>query len=708
MKRVALDDLVLQILLLDLGDPAVFLSRAVDPPSSQAIANSLELLEGLQAIERVAPALEDGAAAEVAAGAGELEMEESGAQLTALGYHLAQLPISPRIGKVLLFGAVFQCVEPALTVAASLSTRSPFMSPFDKREEADMARRQLGGYTESDHLTLLAAYEEWTQIRRQGAKVEWAFLNDNFLSRNTLLMIDDLRHQFRSLLGDIGFLSSREVAAGGGGFGGRNRRGRRGGPVSAAAAEGGEEDSYTSGAKGAVMRAILCGGFFPNVAIAPRSVVKDGGGDEGKGAGSKGGQKVGEASLTSMHGSASLHPCTVNFEAKSLSSRFLIYNEVVKTSKVYIRDSTSVPPEVLLLFGGRLVVHHESEIISVGWGVKRWIHFKAPRRVGTVVKLLRQETEALLLRKITHPDEDLPELGRRLIEAVSRLLGDTALASNATAPAPGSPGDKMTNGSKGGKGNAVAGKIVVPADLRPGDWLCGNCGAHNFARNTTCFKCSAPASAAIPSGGQQGNHGNKFGNSGGQQFPSQPPGNKFGNSGGQQFPSQPPGNNFLNSGGQQFLSQPPGNNFLNSGGQQYPLQPHGNKSGYAMSYAPPPPPAANAPPPPPPPPAPSPLPPPGLYPAQPKQQVAQIGGNSFWTCTVCTLHNQAAASHCAACGSPKPSVQAFPPQPSAEAQPAPQAPHQGQGQNRQQGQGHGRGGRGRGRGGNQKQRRSNR
>ena len=32
MKRVALDDLVLQILLLDLGDPAVFLSRAVDPP----------------------------------------------------------------------------------------------------------------------------------------------------------------------------------------------------------------------------------------------------------------------------------------------------------------------------------------------------------------------------------------------------------------------------------------------------------------------------------------------------------------------------------------------------------------------------------------------------------------------------------------------------------------------------------------------------
>ena len=84
-----------------------------------------------------------------------------------------------------------------------------------------------------------------------------------------------------------------------------------------------------------------------------------------------------------------LHPCTVNFESKKLDSRFIIYNEVVKTSKVYLRDSTTVPPEVLLLFGGKLVVHHESEVVSLGWGPERWIHFRAPRKVGTVMKLLR-------------------------------------------------------------------------------------------------------------------------------------------------------------------------------------------------------------------------------------------------------------------------------------------------------------------------------
>ena len=123
--------------MLDLDDPATFLSKAVDPPTAMAIRNSLEFLEGLQAVERSAPPNAAtnsmlGAAAEEAA-----MQANKGATLTALGYHLAQLPVAPRIGKVLLLGAVFRCVGPALTIAASLSTRSPFMSPFDKREEAD-------------------------------------------------------------------------------------------------------------------------------------------------------------------------------------------------------------------------------------------------------------------------------------------------------------------------------------------------------------------------------------------------------------------------------------------------------------------------------------------------------------------------------------------------------------------------------------------
>lgn len=48
MLRVSLDDMVLQILLLDKGDPAEFLASAVNPPTDLAVANSIKYLCELQ------------------------------------------------------------------------------------------------------------------------------------------------------------------------------------------------------------------------------------------------------------------------------------------------------------------------------------------------------------------------------------------------------------------------------------------------------------------------------------------------------------------------------------------------------------------------------------------------------------------------------------------------------------------------------------
>lgn len=48
MLRVSLDDMVLQILLLDKGDPAEFLASAVNPPTELAVANSIKYLCELQ------------------------------------------------------------------------------------------------------------------------------------------------------------------------------------------------------------------------------------------------------------------------------------------------------------------------------------------------------------------------------------------------------------------------------------------------------------------------------------------------------------------------------------------------------------------------------------------------------------------------------------------------------------------------------------
>ncbi|KAG2700087.1 hypothetical protein I3760_07G217100 [Carya illinoinensis] len=54
------------------------------------------------------------------------------------------------------------------------------------------------------------------------------------------------------------------------------------------------------------------------------------------------------------------------------------------------------------------------------------------------------------------------------------------------------PSERGDYGSFGGRGSPTFGFNTGP-DVRPGDWYCtfGNCGAHNFASRSSCFKCGA-------------------------------------------------------------------------------------------------------------------------------------------------------------------------------------------------------------------------
>jgi hypothetical protein len=53
------------------------------------------------------------------------------------------LSSTSRVGKLILLGAMFGVADEALTIAATLSYRSPFLSPPQKREEADAAKRSF-------------------------------------------------------------------------------------------------------------------------------------------------------------------------------------------------------------------------------------------------------------------------------------------------------------------------------------------------------------------------------------------------------------------------------------------------------------------------------------------------------------------------------------------------------------------------------------
>ena len=102
IQRVPLEKMVLRIKIL----PAFksqsvkgVLSRILEPPSTEGVDTALNRLQGV----------------------GALYPDHA---LTPLGYHLAQLPVDVRIGKLMLFGAMFRCLDAALTIAACLSYRS--------------------------------------------------------------------------------------------------------------------------------------------------------------------------------------------------------------------------------------------------------------------------------------------------------------------------------------------------------------------------------------------------------------------------------------------------------------------------------------------------------------------------------------------------------------------------------------------------------
>ena len=65
---------------------------------------------------------------------------------------------------------------------------------------------------------------------------------------------------------------------------------------------------------------------------------------------------------------AMLHPSCVAAQPSSKALKFgsyLVYGELVKTSALFIRDLTVVPPVALMLFGGRLSIVSSSSLLSV-------------------------------------------------------------------------------------------------------------------------------------------------------------------------------------------------------------------------------------------------------------------------------------------------------------------------------------------------------
>ena len=134
--RTNLASVILQMAAAALGDIADF--PFLDPPDRRQVRDGIRLLQELAALD---------------------DKE----RLTPLGRRLAQLPVDPRLGRMVLESDRLGCAEEVIVIAAALSIQDPRERPADKREQAD---QQHARFRDEDS-DFLAYVNLWRYLREQ-------------------------------------------------------------------------------------------------------------------------------------------------------------------------------------------------------------------------------------------------------------------------------------------------------------------------------------------------------------------------------------------------------------------------------------------------------------------------------------------------------------------------------------------------------------
>ncbi|XP_068846548.1 ATP-dependent RNA helicase DHX29 isoform X2 [Capricornis sumatraensis] len=353
--RVPLEELCLHIMKCNLGSPEDFLSKALDPPQLQVISNAMNLLRKIGACELNEP------------------------KLTPLGQHLAALPVNVKIGKMLIFGAIFGCLDPVATLAAVMTEKSPFTTPIGRKDEADLAKSALA-MADSDHLTIYNAYLGWKKARQEGGyRSEIAYCRKNFLNRTSLLTLEDVKQELIKLVKAAGFLSS----------------------TTSNSFEGNRATQTLSFQEIALLKAVLTAGLYDNVGkiIYTKSVDIT--------------EKL-ACIVETAQGKAQVHPSSVNRDLQIYG--WLLYQEKIRYARVYLRETTLITPFPVLLFGGDIEVQHRERLISVDG----WIYFQAPVKIAVIFKQLRVLIDSVLRKKLENPKMSLEN--DKILQIITELI----------------------------------------------------------------------------------------------------------------------------------------------------------------------------------------------------------------------------------------------------------------------------------------------
>jgi len=166
----------------------------IDKPLGRAIVDGVQLLDELGAIE-----FDD-------SDAGDGKDINNSFKLTAIGKQLAELPLDPRIGRILLSAKEQNALKEVTIIASALATQDPRDRPMDQAAAADQAHLQFAD-ERSEFLSFVKLwnwYQDALQHKHSNRQLE-NLCKSKFLSPRRLREWRDVHGQLHTMLGEKGW-----------------------------------------------------------------------------------------------------------------------------------------------------------------------------------------------------------------------------------------------------------------------------------------------------------------------------------------------------------------------------------------------------------------------------------------------------------------------------------------------------------------------
>ena len=177
--RTNLASVILKMLSIGLGDIAGF--PFLQPPDERHIKDGFLLLEELTAVSKVNGQL----------------------KLTQLGRDLAQLPVDPRLARMVIEAKKMGCLQQVIVIAAGLSIQDPRERPLEKQQAADEAHKK---YTdkESDFVSWVNLWHHVQSLQKELSASQFRKkCKTEFLAYLRIREWQDLYSQLRQAVHDL-------------------------------------------------------------------------------------------------------------------------------------------------------------------------------------------------------------------------------------------------------------------------------------------------------------------------------------------------------------------------------------------------------------------------------------------------------------------------------------------------------------------------